>query len=88
MTDALTVTARPLPLTDSGGGCACCRPDPTPSEREAGISSEQTTPAQTAVLEVEGMTCGHCVGRVTDAFNVLEGVQDVQSDLFLLVHPR
>lgn len=84
MTDALTVTARPLPLTDSGGGCACCRPDPTPSEREAGISSEQTTPAQTAVLEVEGMTCGHCVGRVTDAFNVLEGVQDVH----LLVHPR
>nr|WP_238663277.1 heavy-metal-associated domain-containing protein [Kocuria carniphila] len=31
--------------------------------------------------QVEGMTCGHCAGRVTDALTALEGVQDVEIDL-------
>ena len=30
---------------------------------------------------VEGMTCGHCVGAVTEEISKLAGVRDVQVDL-------
>lgn len=63
MTDALKITARTLPLIDSGGGCACCSPAPAASERVTGTSGEQTPSAETAAFEVGGMTCGHCVAH-------------------------
>lgn len=33
------------------------------------------------VLNVEGMTCGHCEARVIRAVSALEGVQNVSVDL-------
>jgi copper chaperone len=35
----------------------------------------------THILDVEGMTCQHCVGSVTKELSVLEGVHDVHIDL-------
>jgi Cu+-exporting ATPase len=32
-------------------------------------------------LNIEGMSCGHCVGRVTDALSQLEGVDEVSVSL-------
>ena len=80
MTDALMFAAGPLPLIDNGGGCACCSPTPS-TEVTADASQRQSAPAQIAAFEVEGMTCGHCVERVTDALKTLEGVKDVQVQL-------
>lgn len=81
MTDALIITARPLPLIDNGGGCACCSPAPPTTEATADAAARQNTPAQIAAFDVEGMTCGHCVGRVTDAVQALEGVHNVKVQL-------
>ncbi|WP_053005003.1 heavy-metal-associated domain-containing protein [Kocuria sp. SM24M-10] len=81
MTDALKITARPLPLVDDGGGCACCGPTPSTAEAAADAFEQHNPPAQIAVFEVEGMTCEHCVGRVTDAVKAVEGVRDVQVQL-------
>jgi len=33
------------------------------------------------VLKVEGMTCGHCVGRVQKALDMAPGVQAAKVDL-------
>lgn len=35
----------------------------------------------TTTINVTGMTCGHCVGAVTEAVSKLDGVKDVQIDL-------
>lgn len=37
--------------------------------------------ATTAVLKVQGMTCGHCVKSVTDALENVDGVRRAQVDL-------
>jgi len=34
-----------------------------------------------AVLNIEGLSCGHCVKAVTEAISVLTGVSDVLVDL-------
>ena len=38
------------------------------------------------VVEVSGMTCGHCVESVTTAAKALEGVSDVAIDLVKGAH--
>ena len=35
----------------------------------------------TTTLQVSGMTCGHCVGAVTEELTALDGVRDVTVDL-------
>ncbi|UNX54738.1 cation transporter [Georgenia sp. TF02-10] len=40
-----------------------------------------TDTARTTVLDVEGMTCGHCVQHVTTELTALPDVQDVAVDL-------
>jgi len=37
--------------------------------------------SKTIVLGVEGMTCGHCVMRVTKALTELKGVKDAKVEL-------
>jgi copper chaperone len=78
VTDALRTTARPLSLIDIGGGCACCTPAPAATDTHTEPPEQHSAPAQIAAFEVEGMTCDHCVGRVTYALKTLEGVNDVQ----------
>ncbi|GAA3677523.1 MULTISPECIES: heavy-metal-associated domain-containing protein [Yimella] len=36
---------------------------------------------ETKKITVSGMTCGHCVGAVTEELTSIDGVQDVQIDL-------
>lgn len=36
---------------------------------------------KTIVLSVEGMTCGHCVMRVTNALKAVKGVKDAKVEL-------
>lgn len=81
MTDALKITARPLPMIDNGGGCACCSPAPSTTEASLSAPEWHNAPAQVAAFQVEGMSCGHCVGRVTDAVKAMEGVTDVEVQL-------
>ena len=33
------------------------------------------------VLSIEGMSCGHCVSRITSALSGIQGVTSVQVDL-------
>ncbi len=40
-----------------------------------------TTTTRTSSYHVQGMTCGHCVGSVTQEISALPGVCDVAVDL-------
>ena len=44
------------------------------------MTSLRRTPVETKILSIEGMSCGHCVARVTKALTALPGVtvEDVQ----------
>ncbi len=39
------------------------------------------TQVSEVTLEIEGMSCGHCVGRVEEALNGSEGVVEATVDL-------
>lgn len=68
-----------LPLVSTG--CACCAP-PAAQDEPASTNSRMPFGLNAATTyQVEGMTCGHCAGRVTAASTALEGVQDVEIDL-------
>ena len=76
MTDATNLR---LPLVSTG--CACCAP---PAAQDEPASTNPRVPSDVSTsttYRVEGMTCSHCTGRVTDALTALEGVQDVEIDL-------
>lgn len=76
MTDAIHPR---LPLVSTG--CACCAP---PAAQDEPASTNPRVPfgvSTATTYQVEGMTCGHCAGRVTEALTALEGVLDVQIDL-------
>ena len=76
MTDATNLR---LPLVSTG--CACCAP-PAAQDEPASTNPRVAFGVSTATTyQVEGMTCGHCAGRVTEALTALEGVLDVQIDL-------
>ena len=69
------------PLLGATNGCSCCAPvaDATAPGRQ---SADPTgTSAGTATYQVEGMTCGHCVGSVAEAVSALDGVDDVRVEL-------
>jgi len=46
-----------------------------------GVNEMTATAENTVVLKVEGMTCGHCVGRVQKALDMAPGVHDAKVDL-------
>lgn len=70
----------PLPMATTD--CSCCAPaadTPAPAGRQ---SADPTgTSAGTATYQVEGMTCGHCVGSVAEAVSALDGADDVRVEL-------
>lgn len=74
-----TETARLLPMASTG--CACCAPADDTPENAPVSSGEDTSAATTAAYQVEGMTCGHCAGAVTQAVTALEGVTEVRIEL-------
>lgn len=65
-----------LGLKDANAGCACCA---TGDARAAAPASEPA--AATTTLQVEGMTCSHCVSSVTEELSALPGVRRVSVDL-------
>lgn len=57
--------------------CGSCGTDDAAHEVTTGIAGSATT----TDYVVSGMTCGHCVGSVTDALSALPGVTGVDVDL-------
>lgn len=78
MTEQTTAARRQLPLASAG--CACCAPA-APSTVGATGNAAPAAPAASTTYQVEGMTCGHCAGRVTDALTALDDVADVRVEL-------
>ena len=37
--------------------------------------------ADSATINIEGMSCQHCVGRVKQALDALDGVQDIEVEV-------
>ena len=73
--------ASPALLPMASTGCACCAPSPSP-QPAVPVAAETPAPAGTSTTyQVEGMTCGHCAGRVTEEITALDGVTDVHIDL-------
>lgn len=73
-----SLTRRPLPMASTG--CACCAPV-TPGATTDSGSPAPETPTPSRTYRVDGMTCGHCAGRVTDTVTALDAVTDVHVDL-------
>lgn len=69
----MTTSIRTL-LPMASTGCSCCAP---------GAIDTSTAPdgKPSVTYAVEGMTCGHCAGRVTEALSALEGAGEVQVEL-------
>jgi len=73
------------------GGCGCgTATSPTtdaiattitPSSTEQEIDMSVPTDSHTQTFLVVGMTCGHCVASVTEEFQELPGVAEVNVDL-------
>ncbi|WP_339618242.1 heavy metal-associated domain-containing protein [uncultured Salinibacterium sp.] len=55
-----------LGLTD-GSGCSCCATSTAPA-------SEPASGAYETEVQVQGMTCSHCVASVTEQLGSLDGV--------------
>ncbi len=56
-------------------GCACCAPQ---------TEAEASSPTDDAVIKdvlVEGLSCGSCAAKVTDALTALDGVHSVEINL-------
>lgn len=71
-------TRRPLPMAPTG--CACCAPAVPDATIPAGIPASDAA-STSRTYSVEGMTCGHCAGRVTEAISALADVTDVRVEL-------
>lgn len=56
----------------NASGCSCC---------DAATDSAVTTPIGNIQLQVQGMTCGHCVSSVTEELEEVDGVRNVSVNL-------
>ncbi|WP_223628240.1 heavy-metal-associated domain-containing protein [Microbacterium sp. EST19A] len=66
-----------LGLKDSNAGCACCA---IPSDTEASAPAAASFSYSEEVL-VAGMTCSHCVSRVSEDLMAVDGIESVDVDL-------
>lgn len=72
-------TRTSLPMVSTG--CACCTPAPASEQTVPAAAAAAPSAGTTARYQVEGMTCGHCAGSVTEEITALEGVSDVHIDM-------
>lgn len=70
----------PLTAVGSAGG-GCCGGGACACGHGADSATELTASGATAVYEVTGMTCGHCVDSVTEEVGALAGVTGVRVEL-------
>lgn len=73
-----SLARRPLPMASTG--CACCAPAIPGATTDSGFPAPEI-PVPSRTYRVDGMTCGHCAGRVTDTIAALDEVTDVHVDL-------
>jgi copper ion binding protein len=59
--------------------CTSCNCGDSKSDVVLGVESLTTRAPE--VFEVEGMTCGHCVGSVSNSVGQVDGVRKVSVDL-------
>lgn len=59
--------------------CTSCNCGDSSSDVVLGVESLTTRAPE--VFEVEGMTCGHCVGSVSESVQQVDGVGEVSVDL-------
>ena len=71
----------PLPLLNTDSSCACCAPATSARAAEKSPAAADGVAAVTTVLQVSGMTCGHCVTSVTEELSAVQGVTGVDVDL-------
>ena len=71
-TPAMTVAENAV----NGNPTAC----PLPPEEEAVSEAFVNTVVKTAVVEVEGMMCGHCEKRITEALESVPGIIEASAD--------
>jgi copper chaperone CopZ len=64
----------------NGSGCGCGCGDTQTTGLTIGTQPKEGTMNSTTV-NIDGMTCGHCVASVTEELQAIEGVQDVQVQL-------
>lgn len=74
-------TPTPRLLPPASTGCGCCAPATPSGAASAPVGTDTGATPETAVYQVTGMTCGHCIGSVTDAVNTLPQVDDVHINL-------
>ncbi|MBC3179141.1 heavy-metal-associated domain-containing protein [Corynebacterium lujinxingii] len=70
---------RLLPMASHG--CSCCGPDSHADTASIPAASDSSAGGSSSSYQVTGLTCGHCVKRVTQALQALPQVDDVQIDL-------
>lgn len=68
----MTIERVELGLKDSGAGCACCAASNSSTTQQPAVEVGTST-----TLLVDGMTCAHCVGSVTEELSAVPGVEDV-----------
>lgn len=78
MTEATNATPQPLPMASTG--CSCCAPAARGTNQTAEPRGSAAVPASNT-YPVEGMTCSHCAGRVSEALTALDDVDDVRVEL-------
>jgi copper chaperone len=62
-------TTSEVPITDdNSSSCSCCG---------TGAGSSTTAGTGNIQLQVQGMTCGHCVSSVTEELEEIDGVRNV-----------
>jgi len=66
-------------MTSSAGcGCGCSQDDkPLNITARPGLAAD----TQATRVEIDGMTCGHCVASVSEELQEIPGVTDVQVEL-------
>lgn len=80
LTSVPTEAAAPA---ETSGGCGCggCGCGSAGAEQAAEPVQADLAAGTTATYSVEGMTCGHCVGAVTQELSAVAGVTDVDVEL-------
>lgn len=66
-----------IELAVASDGCACCAVDTSTTATDASALAVDATSTAVASYGVAGMTCGNCVGHVTEELSALAGVDAV-----------
>lgn len=69
------------PVQPATAGCGCCSAQQHSPSTPVTPSQESDMSTTIASYPVTGMTCGHCVGAVTEELTALPGVTAVSVDL-------